>query len=164
MAMEIHENLKNYIKYMITKPNEFQLVKYNGELIKLTKSYTASNLFDQFAKIIGSYNVNADYMEIKVGSGQRTADADYRLGNIITTVSGYYQKRITNGNTSIYTASATNTGTEDITITEIGLFFNPSSNYSSGFMAAYEHLDSPITVKAGETFTINASLTYDLFS
>lgn len=157
MAVEIHDNLKNLIKSMV-----FQSARYincDGSTKSFANGYVSDDTFKTFNGIIpASNNVNSYSFAFKVGSGEKSSDADYTLGLPIKTVSGYYSNWTVNDDTVTYMASAKNTGTDDIIISEIGLFFNTSGSYS--FLAAYSHLDNPITVGAGESFTVKMSLKY----
>lgn len=159
MTVEIHDNLKNFIKAIVMQTN-FSLINCDGVTKSFTNSYINDDTFRTLNGIIsGSSNVGSYSFAFKVGSGERSVDAEYTLGAPITTVSGYYSNRTASDDDIVtYMASATNTGTDDIIITEIGLFFNTTGSYS--FLAAYAHLDNPITVGAGESFTVTMSLNY----
>lgn len=81
---------------------------------------------------------------------------DYRLaGNVISSLSGTVAKNVNIDEygttmTAIYTL--TNSGAEDVTVREIGLFrqgYYSSLKYTSTFMLERTVLDEPVTIPAG---------------
>jgi hypothetical protein len=94
------------------------------------------------------------------GFGDGTADTEYSLANMLDNSQfvnrGHSATIATNRENDILTMSFEYTGTSEITIKEIGLFMKVNSTANSkSAMLAREVLDSPITVKSGDTFTVS---------
>lgn len=122
------------------------------------------------------YNWQLSGGKVKMVFGTGTTPAkytDYKLENPITegiTGVDYYVAKSYNEDSNNYESiiTATFTSTIDTTITEVGLvksiFDNdnaPKVEYASYYynvLAAREVLDTPIDVKAGETFTVSMKI------
>lgn len=98
------------------------------------------------------------------GTAQPTID-DYKLsGNIISTIvaSVSYTRTVTEDSTvfqCVYTL--TNTGTEEITIGEIGLIGGSGSYESNKMLVERTVLDSPVTIPAGGVGQVTYTITFN---
>lgn len=102
--------------------------------------------------------------EMRVGSGTAAPTAtDYALGNDITSYFSNTSLQVdsistTNGLQTTYIFSGTNSTSSDLTITEIGLakkfLTTDHSTNGSVCLLTKNLLDNPITVAAGDNFTL----------
>lgn len=106
------------------------------------------------------------YLMLGTGTTAPTAD-DYRLESPITT--NLSCDSVSVSRTSLiktYTATFTNSGSSDITVTEVGfmiyIFYNYSNTTenSDHFLMDRTVLDTPITIPAGESRTVTYELSF----
>ena len=165
----IHDNMKQFIRTTITHAAICRFINYTGSFVSFSDySYPGDDTFRQLSGIRTEYKSPVENsIGMIVGSGAISSGADYKIGNIITTVSNNSNSIINNRNSVRHKASAFNTSAEDITITEIGTFFNGASSGSFdtvyAFMAYYCHFNTPLIVKSGDIFYVKVDLTYDIF-
>ena len=89
---------------------------------------------------------------IRLGSGvTEPTESDFKLSSAITGLTLVGSTKFNRNDTSILTVVSVykNNTDSDITVNEIGLMFSNTSTYLLG----REVLDSPVTIKAGETYT-----------
>lgn len=119
-------------------------------------AYSVLRICDALSAVSNSTNGSA----IVVGSGTTPPIVtDYKLESQITTVSGSASyKRVSAANSDTFTAVATitNTGTEPITISEVGLQLKATNN--SNYMVERTLLESPITIPAGGTGNVTYTI------
>lgn len=106
------------------------------------------------------------YLMLGTGTTTPTAD-DYRLESPITT--NLSCDSVSVSRTSLiktYTATFTNSGSSDITVTEVGfivcIFYNYSNQdqKSNNFLMDRTVLETPITIPAGESRTVTYELSF----
>lgn len=164
MALEIHENFYQLLRLKYTPNQDYvKVVTING-----TTEYTRSTTSFFYNKVgaFESYNSSV-YQIIRVGSGNRSTDADYYLGSELSNI----QKHATSASASYddtsklinwtMTAAGINNNPESISITEIGLtasYRDSSWASSEQSLIAYEHLDTPIVVEPGAYFKVDMTI------
>lgn len=143
----------------------------NHELKALSGSAASINHYTSFTvnqyytpNALRNMDLRKTNFEMRVGSGTATPTAtDYALGNDITSYFSNTSLQVdsistTNGLQTTYIFSGTNNTNSDLTITEIGLAkkFLATDNTTSGSVCLLtkDLLDSPITVAAGDSFTL----------
>lgn len=119
----------------------------SGYSVLSSEGYKLLRICDALSAVSNGTTGNA----IVVGSGTTPPSVtDYKLESQLTTVSGTasYQ-RVTVGATDTFTAVATitNTGSESITISEVGLQLQSTGSWY--FMVERTLLESPITIAPG---------------
>ena len=143
--------LKNYYTAIRTLFTGLQIyctyTNGNGSNLSPTDAPSVLRICDALSAVSNSTSGSA----VVVGSGTTPPSVtDYKLESQITTVSGNasYQ-RVTVGATDTFTvvATITNTGTESITISEVGLQIKATNN--KNYMIERTLLESPITIAPG---------------
>lgn len=161
MALEIHENLKRLLLSHLMELN-CTFTAINGETISQRMfNYPSSGSFSGI--IMPTSLTRNGYYGIAIGSGERSNDARYTMGNVISTASNSFSSFTVSvdEDSEIGTWNAVavgkNTSSENITITEVGLFTHINGNDST-VLLAYEHLDSPIIVEPDSYFIIKMDI------
>lgn len=106
------------------------------------------------------------YLMLGTGTTAPTAD-DYHLESPITTNLSCDSVSVSRTSlTKTYTATFTNSGSSDITVTEVGFIVYILYNYSNSnensdhFLMDRTVLDTPITIPAGESRTVTYELSF----
>ena len=106
------------------------------------------------------------YLMLGTGTTTPTAD-DYRLESPITTNLSCDSVSVSRTSlTKTYTATFTNSGSSDITVTEVGFIvyilydFSSSDEYPDHFLMDRTVLETPITIPAGESRTVTYELSF----
>lgn len=106
------------------------------------------------------------YLMLGTGTTAPTAD-DYHLESPITTNLSCDSVSVSRTSlTKTYTATFTNSGSSDITVTEVGFIvyilylYSNSNKKSDNFLMDRTVLDTPITIPAGESRTVTYELSF----
>lgn len=157
MAVKIHENFYQGLRCLMGGNDSFKpsFVGIDG---------TTFNDY-YFIKIVGSSNggfsntTSPNYWTMIVGKGERTSDADYKLGSQLSNIGHVSASAAQTYNDTSKVISMTlvatgkNNNSEQITVTEVGLL-GYANTMSRKILCAYEHLESPIVVEPGAYFTV----------
>lgn len=171
----ITNNFKNILKclftYTNTNTNGLKLIGLNGTKIheEWNDYYIVPFLNTSLNTIINSDGISSDVgggVCIGFGAGSKQVSLeDYKLETIINNLSYQSGSVVTTEEGYIVTTSVKNTTSRDIIVSEVGLFGRGErrSTYSASeypFMLTRNVLETPITIKAGETKTFTITINF----
>lgn len=134
--------------------------------------YSAASFYRGYANTTATYNQRT----IHFGSGTTPVTAnDYKMESEITTgltYIGVSHNYLIDDGQVIYNLTYKNSGSSEITISELGISCyviygqssqsTSSSRYAGRVLIYHEILDNPLTVLAGETFTVSITETFPM--
>lgn len=148
------KNLSNY-SHTINTPSDYYYWQYMWKCARNALSTINSTA------ILGN-----GYLMLGTGTTAPTAD-DYRLESPITTNLSCDSVSVSRTSlTKTYTATFTNSGSSDITVTEVGFvvyilyLYGPNDENSDHFLMDRTVLETPITIPAGESRTVTYELSF----
>ena len=140
-------NFKNLISGILLNRN-CNVVRVAGNTITLTPS-----------EIVGSDGLlNCGYMWIGTGN-EDVKDDDYTFNFDNTSFTNSNQSTNILADRIVYNASFTNISTSDLVVTNVGVSVHDTS-WAKQFFVEITKLDTPITIKAGETKTFTITINF----
>lgn len=140
--------------------NPFGAIDVNNQVKELynhdVNSDMAMDIYTYVETILTTLTTS-DIRGVAFGTGDTTPTPDdYKLaGSTISSLSGSVAKNVSvdeDGTTLTAIYTLTNSGTEDVTVREIGLFnigYYSKLKYSTSFLLDRTVLDAPVTIPAG---------------